>query len=125
MPSRYFTVAEANALLATVRPLMAAVLAARQEIVDAQPEVWPVLEKAVGNGGSKKAGALLAQFEVIQRGVRTLQNLGIEVKDINQGLVDFPAQRDGRDVWLCWRYDEPSITYWHELDSGFAGRQPL
>lgn len=125
MASRYFTVAEANALLPNVRPVMSAILVARQQIVDAQPEIWPVLEKAVGNGGSKKAGALVAQFDVIQKNVRVLQDLGITVKDINQGLVDFPAQRDGREVYLCWRYDEASITHWHEVDAGFAGRQPL
>lgn len=125
MAARHYTVAEANQLLEIVRPLMAAILTARQIIVDAQPEVWPVLEKAVGNGGSHKAGALLAQFEVIQRNVHALQELGLEVKDINQGLVDFPAQREGRGIYLCWRYDEPRITHWHELDAGFAGRQPL
>ncbi|MBP7692056.1 MAG: DUF2203 domain-containing protein [Anaerolineales bacterium] len=125
MASRYFTVAEANALLENVRPIMSAILVARQQIVDAQPEIWPVLEKAVGNGGSKKAGALVAQFDVIQKNVRVLQDLGITVKDINQGLVDFPAQRDGREVYLCWRYDEARITHWHEVDAGFAGRQPL
>lgn len=125
MAARYFSVDEANGLLETVRPLMTAILAARQAIVDAQPEIWPMLEKAVGNGGSRKAGALLAQFEVIQNGVRRLQALGVEVKDINQGLVDFPAKRGGRDIYLCWRYDEPSITHWHDIDAGFAGRQPL
>jgi hypothetical protein len=104
---------------------MSAILAARQAIVDAQPELWPMLEKAIGNGGSQKAGALLAQFEIIQHNLRRLQALGIEVKDINHGLVDFPARRDDRDVYLCWRYDEPSITHWHDLDAGFAGRQPL
>lgn len=123
--ARYFTVEEANALLETVRPLMRDILQARQHIVEAQPDVWPVLEKSIGNGGSKKAGELLAHFEVIQRNVRTIHGLGLEVKDVNLGLVDFLARRNGRDVYLCWRYDEPSITHWHDLDTGFAGRQPL
>lgn len=125
MASRYFTPDEANALLTTVRPLMRDILQARQQIVEAQPELWPVLEKAMGNGGSKKAGAMLTHFEVIQRNLRAIQELGIEVKDINLGLVDFLARRGERDVYLCWHYDEPSITHWHELDAGFAGRQPL
>lgn len=122
---RLFTVDEANALLPTLRPLLTDVLQARQNIVAAQPELWPVLEKAVNNGGSKKAGAVLADFEVIQRNVKAIQELGIEIKDINIGLVDFPAERDGREVYLCWRFDEPRVTHWHDLDSGFAGRQPL
>ena len=123
--TRLFTVDEANALLPTLRPLLIDILQARQNIVAAQPELWPVLEKAVNNGGSKKAGAVLADFEVIQRNVKAIQELGIEIKDINIGLVDFPAERDGREVYLCWRFDEPRVTHWHDLDSGFSGRQPL
>jgi hypothetical protein len=125
MPFHYFTLDEANALLETLRPLMRDILDARKQIVDAQPELWPVLEKSVGNGGSKKAGAMLKHFEVIQSGVKTLEGLGVEVKDLNMGLVDFPARRDGRDVYLCWRYNEAQVTFWHELDAGYAGRQPL
>ena len=125
MRARYFTVEEANALLPTLRQWLAAMLAARQRIVDAQPELWPMLEKAVGNGGSKKAGAVLADFEIIQRHAHDIGALGIELKDLNTGLLDFPAQRDGREVYLCWRYDEARITHWHEVDAGFAGRQPL
>ena len=123
--TRLFTVDEANALLPTLRPLLIDILQARQNIVAAQPELWPVLEKAVNNGGSKKAGAVLADFEVIQRNVKAIQELGIEIKDINIGLVDFPAERAGREVYLCWRFDEPRVTHWHDLDSGFSGRQPL
>ena len=56
---------------------------------------------------------------------RELESLEILLKDRRLGLVDFPAQRDGRRVWLCWRLGEPAVQYWHELDAGFAGRQPL
>jgi hypothetical protein len=101
------------------------VLAARQRIVDAQPEVWPVLEKAIGNGGSRKAGALVEDFKQVENGVKAIQDLGIFVKDINTGLIDFPALRGDREVFLCWRYDEPAVAFWHELHTGFAGRQPL
>lgn len=125
MRARYFTVEEANALLPTLRPMLAALLAARQRIVEAQPALWPMLEKAVGNGGSKKAGALLADFETIQRHAKDIAALGLELKDLNTGLVDFPSKRDGRDVYLCWRYDEPAVAHWHDLETGFAGRQPL
>lgn len=122
---RYFTPAEANALLPTLRPWLAAMLAARKRIVDAQPELWPMLEKAVGNGGSKKAGAVLADFEIIQRHAKDIGALGIELKDLNTGLLDFPSRREGREVYLCWRYDEPAVAHWHDLEAGFAGRQPL
>jgi hypothetical protein len=125
MPKRYFTVEEANATLPTLRPLVAKLLAARQRIVDARPELWPVLEKAAGNGGSDKATAVLADFQQVQHSVKTIVAMGIELKDANTGLVDFLAKRDGRDVYLCWRYDEPAVAHWHDLEAGFAGRQPL
>jgi len=125
MAQRLFTLNEAQALLPQVRQLLRALLEAREKIVEAQPELWPVLEKAVGNGGGKKAGEMLRYFEVIQRNAQAIQELGIEIKDINTGLIDFPSDRDGRVVYLCWRYGEGDIAYWHELDSGFAGRQPL
>lgn len=125
MTARYFTLDEANALLGTLRPLMRDILHARQQIMDARPELWPVLAKAAHNGGSKHAGELLSQFDVIQRNLRAIQKLGVEVKDIDQGLVDFRSRRDDRDVYLCWRYDESAVSHWHELDAGFAGRQSL
>ena len=125
MRARYYTAEEANALLPTLRPIVAAMLQARQRIVEAQPELWPVLEKAVGNGGSQKAGAVLADFERIQKAVKAIEGYGLQLKDLNTGLIDFLSQRDGREVWLCWRFDEPSVAHWHDLDAGFAGRQPL
>lgn len=125
MPTRYFTVPEANAILPEVKKIVAEILAARQRIVDAQPDLWPVLEKAVGNGGSKKAGELLPEFNRLERGVKALEGIGCILKDLNTGLVDFPTVRNGRQVLLCWRFDEPSVSHWHEIDAGFAGRQPL
>jgi hypothetical protein len=79
----------------------------------------------VGNGGSRKAGAVLADFEKIQRAVKAIEGLGLQLKDINTGLIDFLSERDGREVYLCWRFDEPRVAHWHDLDAGFAGRQPL
>jgi hypothetical protein len=57
--------------------------------------------------------------------IERAQDMGCEVKDIDQGLVDFRASRDGREVYLCWKLGEPQIDWWHELDTGFAGRRPL
>ncbi len=125
MPKRYYTVAEANALLPTLRPLVAKLLAARQRIVDAQPDLWPVLEKAAGNGGSQQAAVVLADFEKLRHSVKAIEGLGLELKDINTGLLDFWSQRDGRDVYLCWRYNEATVAHWHDIEAGFAGRQPL
>jgi len=123
--ARHFSVDEANALLPRLRSIIEAALTARQRIIDAQPEVWPVLEKAIGNGGSRKAGELVEDFKAIERGVKAIQDLGVVVKDINTGLLDFPALRGDREVFLCWRFGEPAVAFWHELHTGFAGRQPL
>ena len=57
--------------------------------------------------------------------IKAIVNLGVALKDIEQGLVDFPAERDGRIVFLCWKQGEDEIRFWHELDTGFAGRKPL
>lgn len=125
MPTRTFTIRQANDLLNSVRPIVAEMLRARQHIVDARPEVWPVLEKALGNGGSKKAGELIQEFTRVQRAVRQIESLGLLLKDVNTGLLDFPSRREGREVYLCWRYNEPHVSHWHELEAGFAGRQAL
>lgn len=125
MPRHLFTLEQANALIPSLRPILEETATARAKIVEAEPELWPVLEKGINNGGSKKAGQVLVHFEVVQRNVKALTELGIEVKDIGTGLIDFPCERDGRVVYLCWRLGEDDIAYWHELDDGFAGRQPL
>lgn len=125
MPIHYFTVAEANALLPQVVSVLRGMMDARQRIIDAQPDLWPVLEKAVGNGGSKKAGELLSEFRRVENGAQALSEMGCILKDINTGLVDFPTIRDGQEALLCWRYGEPQVEHWHDTQSGFAGRQPL
>lgn len=125
MPPKFFTLDEANAMLPRLRTIVAQMLAARQRIVDAQPELWPMLEKSAGNGGTAHAGKLLADFERVRSSMQAIDALGIELKDVNTGLVDFLTERDGRVVYLCWRYDEPEVGFWHDLEAGFAGRQPL
>ncbi len=123
--ARYFTLEQANATLKVVRPLVEQILAIRQAILDKQPDVWPVLEKATGNGGGPAASLLAVDFDRLDSLVRQIQAMGVELKDINLGLLDFPALREGRLVYLCWKYGEDEIGFWHEVDAGFGGRQPL
>jgi hypothetical protein len=123
--AKFFTVEEANALLPRIRVLLEEIFALREEILATRPEVLPVLEKAVGNGGSLKASELVETFKSLEVLVNKLHSLGCILKGLEQGLVDFPAVRDGRQVYLCWQYDEPEIAYWHDIEAGFAGRQPL
>lgn len=122
---RLFTPQEANSLLAELRPLMASLLEARHRLLQLQPSLGPILERILDNGGGRVAGQALAEFQRIRQVVETINGRGVLVKDVNAGLLDFPSEREGRLVYLCWRYDEPEIGFWHEVDSGFAGRQPL
>jgi hypothetical protein len=125
MPPRFFTVAEANALLPAVRQLIAKMLAARQQVLELHPQLWPAVEKAAMNGGSKAMSEATQQIMIIQDVVHTLNAWGIQVKDINTGLIDFPARYQERTVLLCWQYDEPSVQFWHDVDTGFSGRQRI
>jgi hypothetical protein len=125
LSTRFFTLEEANALLPRLEDIIGEMLAARQRILDKQEELWPVLEKASRNGGSQSAGAVVSEFETVRRSVRAIEDMGVTLKDVNTGLLDFLTIRDGREVYLCWRYGEAHIGYWHELHTGFAGRQPI
>ncbi len=123
--TKYFTPEEANRVLPQVRALVVQVMQAREAIIAAQPELWPVLEKSLGNGGSKKAGELLGEFQRVEHGVQGLLTIGCTLKDMSIGLVDFPALREGREVLLCWKFDEPEVMFWHDLQSGYQGRKRL
>ena len=122
---RYFTQDEANALLEELRPLVGRMLEVRQELLDLQPELEPVLRKVLGNGGNQVASQAAVYFEELHELVDRIQESGVELKDINSGLLDFRSLRGGREVYLCWRYGEDAISFWHDIDAGFAGRQPL
>ncbi len=126
MPPRFFTLDEANAALPQLNELLEQLMQARRAIIDAQPELWPILKKAIGNGGSKKAGEMLAEFQRVQAAHQAIEALGVVLKDPDTGLLDFLHRRpDGREVYLCWRHGEPKVSYWHELHGGFAGRKPV
>lgn len=125
MNDRLYTVAEANAILPQVRVLVQRMLSARAQVMQLQPELWPGIQAAVFNGGSKTLSEATRYIVAIQEAIRALQALNILVKDINTGLIDFPAERDGQLVLLCWQYDEPTVQFWHDPDTGFAGRQRI
>ncbi|HEX2990846.1 MAG TPA: DUF2203 domain-containing protein [Anaerolineales bacterium] len=122
---RYFTLSEANETLNTIRPLVDEIQAIRQKVLSSQPEIWSALEKSVGNGGNRSLSLLIQDFEQLDALVHSILELGILIKDINIGLLDFPALREGREVYLCWQLGEGEIAFWHEVDSGYAGRQPI
>ena len=125
MNAKYYTLGEARAVLPKVKALMDLIQAARREIMRLRPEALPVLEQAARNGGGKAAGDLFVSGAQLEQGVKGIMALGITVKDIDRGLVDFLGRRNGREIYLCWHYGEEDIAYWHELNAGFAGRRPV
>jgi hypothetical protein len=129
---RYFTPEQANAALAEVRPLVERMVAHRRELVVAQARQERVAARIGGNGGGIEPAELAALDEEVQRAadaiaecIDRIQTLGAQVKDLDAGLIDFPALRRGEEVLLCWHLGEDEIRYWHDLDAGFAGRRPL
>ena len=123
--SQFFTLEQANEALKIIRPLMEDVQAIRQRILASQPEAWPAIEKSVGNGGNRALSNLVQDFELLDALVHRILETGVQIKDVNLGLLDFSALRDGREVYLCWKFGEGDIAYWHEVDAGFAGRQSI
>jgi hypothetical protein len=129
---RTFTPDEANALLPTVRPLVARMVEAKRALDEAQAGADDVSTRIAGNGGglpparlAEVHDALTRRAAELARALDEVQELGVIVKDLDSGLVDFPSVRDGREVLLCWRLGEDEVAFWHGYDDGFAGRQPI
>jgi hypothetical protein len=122
---KFFTLEEANGALKLIRPLMEEVQSIRQKILEKQPETWTAIEKSVGNGGNRTLSRMAQDFERLDALVHRILDTGAQIKDINIGLLDFSAMKDGREVYLCWQYGEGEIAYWHEVDAGYTGRQPI
>jgi hypothetical protein len=122
MTDRLFTVEEANAALPALAPLLETLRDAQRAMAERQDEV---LSSATGNGGGAIGREFLEASQEAGRATAEINELGILVRDPESGLVDFPAERDGDEVFLCWRLGEDAIAWWHPTDTGFAGRQPL
>ena len=97
----------------------------RQKILANQPEAWPAIEKSAGNGGNKALSAMVQDFERLDALIHHILDTGAQIKDINIGLLDFSALRNGSEVYLCWKHGEDDVAFWHEVEAGFAGRQPI
>jgi hypothetical protein len=129
---RYFTVEEANEALGKVRPLTEELVGHRQALVELQERQATLTSRIAGNGGNVEPHELeeiqeLLDEEVagIARCVARIHEVGALVKDLDDGLVDFPAQHGDEEILLCWRLGEKEIGFWHGLDEGFSGRKPL
>jgi hypothetical protein len=132
MARRYFTPTEANEQLEEVRPVAEELVAHRRTMADAARRRAGLVQRIAGNGGDfdpQEPRALEEEFvregEAVAECVQRLEQLGVLVKDLDSGLVDFPALHDGEEVLLCWQVGEPEVAFWHGLDEGYAGRKPL
>jgi len=124
---KLFTVEEANSLLSDVRPIVHRIQRAHRQLSKFESAAKHAAEGAEFGGGGTAGGARYAQVLIeLSAGAGELEELGIQLKDYGHGLIDFPSMRDGRVVLLCWKADEGNhIEWWHDVETGFAGRQPL
>ena len=132
MQARYFTAEQANEALGEVRPLTEELVEHRRALLELQELQSSLNQRIAGNGGNVEPQELQnvqerldEEVAGIARCVARIHEAGGLVKDLDAGLVDFPARREGVEVLLCWRLGEDEVGYWHGLEEGFSGRKPL
>jgi hypothetical protein len=122
--SRHYSLDEATALLPRVGALLERMRAAREQLGDKEARE-ALAEAAPGNGGGKPGRTVSEGFLTLRDSIGELREREVVLRDLDRGLVDFPSLRDGEEIYLCWEEGEDEIAFWHEPDSGFAGRRPL
>jgi hypothetical protein len=129
---KYFTVERANAMLPLVRAIVKDLAELSRDVIDRRDRLAHLLAGRNGQSTDVYSEELVQIEEELEKDGRRLRDyveeltkLGLEPKNGQEGLVDFPTLIEGREAYLCWKLDEPEILYWHDLDAGFAGRQPL
>ena len=124
---KLFTLSEANAMLPTVRRIAAAIARAHREIMSLRESARAAAENAPLGGGFMADGPqYVTDLMSVAEHTSELEALGVQLKDYERGLLDFPSMREGRVVLLCWQLGEGDrIEWWHDLETGFGGRQPI
>jgi hypothetical protein len=124
---KLFTIEEANSLLPSVKPIVKSIQRSHRRVISFQTTAKHAAEGAESGGGGMIRGPQYARLLIdLSLGAGQLESLGVQLKDYSQGLIDFPSMRDGRVVLLCWKADEgDQLEWWHDVEAGFAGRQPL
>ena len=123
--SRLFTVEEANALLPELEELLRELSVHRDQMREKASHLEPILLSSASNGGGRVGSEYGVEAYKLYLAAERIRGLGVLLKDIDMGLLDFPHERDGRVVFLCWHPPEERISYWHEIQAGYSGRQPL
>lgn len=124
-PERVFTLAEANELLPQLNQRFAAVRRAKTVIASTREEVGRASAQAAAGGGSSVGALYIRALHEISGSLQAVHELGVVIKDVDLGLCDFPYRLEGRIVYLCWKFGEDEIRWWHEISSGYRDRQPL
>ncbi len=124
---KLFTVAEANALLPAVREILKRIQVARKKLGSYKNQAKAAADQADQGGGGFSDGLRYADLLIdLTSQTSELEVLGVQLKDFDRGLVDFPSLRDGRVVLLCWQIGEgDEVEWWHDVEDGFAGRTPI
>ncbi len=129
--SATFTLEEATARLPRLREILMEMRKTKPRVDELRREIMAMTRKATGNGHlvsqdvrdrQKEARDLIERLNELGKAIK---EIGCELKSVEEGLIDFPSEREGRTVYLCWKLGEDEITHWHELDTGFGGRQAL
>ena len=129
---KLFTVEQANASLPLVRAIATDLAELSREVIERRERLSFLMGSREYHAGDPYQDELAHVQEELEKDrlrlqgyVEELRQLGVEPKNGPEGLVDFPAMMDGRLVYLCWRLGEPEVLFWHDIDAGFQGRQPL
>lgn len=125
MSAKYFTVEEANAALEEIKPLVAQLVEKQAQISTTAQAIQPLLSNIQDGIASQETSGLLLTFNEIESLLSAIQSHGCVVKNANVGLLDFLADFNGRDVYLCWKHGEDKIHFYHDIHDGFNGRKPI
>lgn len=122
---RTFSVSEANELLPMLEQQLSLAREARRALRSIQHEIRRASLAAKSGGGSPVGALYVRAIEQMAASLNALQETGVVIKDLDAGLCDFPHRHEGRVVYLCWKLGEREIGWWHEITSGYQGRQPI
>ena len=131
--SKLFSLSEAERLRAQIEPVLIETIESRRKLAELDEELGALRERIMRSGGmlvsyEKTAGRRLERNRlagIIEAAIEQIHSTGCIVKDLELGLLDFPARMNGEDVYLCWRLGEDRIRFYHRQDEGFAGRKPI
>ena len=133
MPERTFTLDEAQSLLSVLESLLRTAIADKKLMDEVDAEMQAIAHRIFLNGGTHVDVVPLARRKAerakseqrVRDALAEIDSIGVQVKDVNIGLLDFPCEVEGQIVLLCWKLGEKSITHWHGTEEGFAGRKPI